>query len=177
MLKWVEKLPLEVAQYIPVEYFGYGQENLYSLYLKRGNLYTIKYKCGWGWLRLADLSQFLKKCLSEEYQIAKVINVAETGLFSRELYISIVPYKDIKLTNLISCLNTCLERFSKQSIFQKIFVFPYCHYVDIVTGDLVAMKRKEKEEEGFPWYVDLVIVGGLTFVGAIAVKTLIEKKL
>ena len=59
-------------------------------------------------------------------------------------------------------------------------LFPSCEMCVgkcVVTGDLVAMKRKEKEEKGFPWYVDLVIIGGLTFVGAIAVKTLIEKKL
>jgi len=176
MLKWVDKLPLEVAQWIPEEYFGYGQQDLSSLYLKKDNLYTIKYKCGWGWLRLADLSQFLRKCLSEDKKIARVINVAETGLFTRDLYISVIPYKNLKLINFISYLNSCLSKFSKQSIAQKIFVFPYCHYADIVEGDLISMKKKEKEEKGLPaWAEDLALIGGLTAIGIVAVKTLIEK--
>ncbi len=170
MLKWIEKLPLEVAQYIPEEYFGYG-EYPQNLILEKNRIYTVKYSQKWGFL-LNEYTKFLRQCLSD---IAQVLNIAESGIFWwSEHYITLIPKKTMPLYELISAIDNCIQEFRKRHWYERFTVLP--QYESITAGDLIEAKKIEKKAETLPgWAKELALIGGLTIIGAIAVKTLIEK--
>lgn len=170
MLKWVEKLPLEVAQYIPEEYFGYG-EYPRNLILEKNRIYTVKYSQKWGFF-LNEYTKFLRRCLSG---IAQVLNIAETGLFYwSHHYITLIPKKTISLRELVLAIDNCIQEFRKRHWYERLTVLP--QYESITAGDLIEAKKTEKKAKTLPgWAKELALIGGLTIVGAIAVKTLIEK--
>jgi len=170
MLKWVEKLPLEVAQYIPVEYFGYGEISQ-NLILEKNRIYTIKYSQKWGFL-LSKYTEFLRQCLSD---IAQVLNIAETGIFYwAHHYITLIPKRTISLYELISAIDNCIQEFRKRHWYEKFTVLP--QYESITIGGLIEAKKTEKKASTLPsWAKELALIGSLTVIGAVAAKTLIER--
>ena len=170
MLKWIEKLPLEVAQYIPEEYFGYG-EYPRNLILEKNRIYTVKYSQKWGFL-LNKYTEFLRQCLSD---LAQVLNIAETGLFYwSHHYITLIPKRTISLRELISAIDNCIQEFRKRHWYERFTVLP--QYESITAGDLIEAKKTEKRAATLPsWTRELALMGSLTVIGAVAAKTLIEK--
>ena len=172
MLKWVDKLPLEVAQWIPEEYFGYGQvPSARVSTLEKGRVYTLKYKYKWGFL-LDDYTNFLKKCLSD---IAHVITIAETGIaLWSDHYITLIPKKTVSLAEMTDAIYQCFLKFKKQVPPYIIVMTP--HFKEIYAGNFVEAKKEETKASVLPgWAKELALIGGLTIIGAVAIRSLMEK--
>ena len=101
--------------------------------------------------------------------------IAETGLFYwSDHYITLIPKKTISLAEITDAIYQCFLKFKKQLPFYYIVLTPY--FEEIYVGNFIEAQKEETKAEVLPgWAKELALIGGLIVIGAVTVRSLMEK--